>query len=495
MGYIGNVANGAIIDERLEYVRYLMQYTSQIIGFEIDTQSSTPTVRIIDKNGYTFTPAANFFNNHAIWGRIRAAFYKDGVISYGTNNRGDGKLRDGTDGDVLTEFPTANVLVQYKDSRYIRIYVEPVTSNAPYFSVHPAAVQRGGTKKSKIYLSAYEASLAIDQTNGNIKFQSVAGVQPFTGSSIHKLQFTSGGTSQISIGNTITGGTSNATGIVVATYISSGTWAGGNAAGYLYLKTKTGTFQASEPILVSGTDHATASGVETAVTLTLTNAETYANNIGTGFGVQNYWFKRYIDILQIIEAGTLNIPSVFGRGIVDLPTGTGFAGKLTGADSIDSRTNEEGTGVGSGTDGQTPIKWRNSENLYGHVWKHVAGLNVFTDGSYKVLKRDGTGAIAEIMTTGIESGTGVTTADGYIKEILTDELGALAFIPKTVGGTGASNSTYFCDKYYGTTNTNASTFYGGAWQTVYESGPFLFSNSSANGATNGALGCFYEYYV
>lgn len=489
MVYVGRVPNGTILDERLEYLRYLMQYTSQAIGFEIDTQSSNPAVRIIDKNGNTFTPFPGFFNNHAIWGRIRTCFYKDGLITYGTNNRGDGKARDGTDGSVLVEIPTANVYYSFVDSRYHRYLLVPISSDMPFFSNHPSAVQRGGVKKSKIYISAYESSLAIDSTNGNIKLQSIAGVQPFTGSAIYKIPFTSGGTTQIQIGNVVTGGTSTATGTVIATYISSGTWAGGNAVGYLYLKQITGTFQNAEPLLVSSIDCATSSDVATSLSFTLTNAETYANNIGSGFGVLNFWFKRYIDMLQIIEAGTLDVPSVFGKGIVN-----SAAIKLTGADSIDSRINVEGTGVGSGTDGQTPIKWRGIENTHGHLWKHVAGLNVFTDGSYHLINRDGTGAIAEIMPSGYESGTGLALADGYISAIQTDELGALGFIPKTANAVGSSSSTYFCDKYYYPTNTNSSTFYSGAYNASDGAGPFLLSNSSINGATNAALGSFFEYY-
>jgi hypothetical protein len=395
---------------------------------------------------------------------------------------------------VLVEIPTASVKYEYVDSRYHRYYIVPSTNETPFYTKHPSCQQRGGVARSKIYHSAYEASLKLD-TSGNIKLQSIAGKQPFTGAGIYKLAFTSGGTTQIQVGNTITGGTSTATGIVEATHLSSGTWAGGDAAGFLYIRQKTGTFVTGEPILVSSVDLGTTGDSGTAVNLNLTLAEGYANAIGSGFGIVNIWTKRYIDMLQIIEAGTLNIPSVFGRGIVELASGTGFAGKLTGADSIDSRIDINGTGSGSGTDGQTPIKWRGIENLYGNVWKHVVGFNVFTDGSYRLLKRDGTGAIAEIMASGsYETGTEtISTADGYIVTITSEELGALAFVPKSAGTTGASSSTYFCDKHYGPSSANNSSLYSGAWQTVSESGPFLMSNSSINGANNAALGTHFEY--
>lgn len=63
------------------------------------------------------------------------------------------------------------------------------------------------------------------------------------------LAFTSGGTTQIVAGNTITGATSTATATVVSVTTTSGTWAGGDAAGTLTLTGQTGTF-ASENLNV-----------------------------------------------------------------------------------------------------------------------------------------------------------------------------------------------------------------------------------------------------
>ena len=60
------------------------------------------------------------------------------------------------------------------------------------------------------------------------------------------------GAKEIKVGRTIKGATSGATGIVTAVDVQSGTWAGGTAAGYLKIMTKTGTFQDDENILISG---------------------------------------------------------------------------------------------------------------------------------------------------------------------------------------------------------------------------------------------------
>jgi hypothetical protein len=60
------------------------------------------------------------------------------------------------------------------------------------------------------------------------------------------------GTSEIKVGDTITGHTSSATAIVTGVFVTSGTWGAGTAAGWLCIKTQTGTFQNAEAIYVDG---------------------------------------------------------------------------------------------------------------------------------------------------------------------------------------------------------------------------------------------------
>lgn len=57
------------------------------------------------------------------------------------------------------------------------------------------------------------------------------------------IAFTSGGTEEILPGQTLTGATSAATCVVMAVWLTSGTWAGGDAAGFLFVKSDSGTFQ------------------------------------------------------------------------------------------------------------------------------------------------------------------------------------------------------------------------------------------------------------
>lgn len=58
-----------------------------------------------------------------------------------------------------------------------------------------------------------------------------------------KVAFTSGGTFVVRVGQTVTGHTSTATARVGAVILETGSWAGGDAAGVLYLTNQVGTFQ------------------------------------------------------------------------------------------------------------------------------------------------------------------------------------------------------------------------------------------------------------
>ena len=76
------------------------------------------------------------------------------------------------------------------------------------------------------------------------------------------LTFTSGGTTEIKVGDWIVGATSAARAEVVSITLASGTWAGGDAAGTMQIKNADGTWTANEKIKVAaGSDDATVTGV------------------------------------------------------------------------------------------------------------------------------------------------------------------------------------------------------------------------------------------
>jgi len=77
---------------------------------------------------------------------------------------------------------------------------------------------------------------------------------------IRRLAFTSGGTTAIAVGDTIAGATSSATAKVMAVEVTSGSWAGGDAAGELIIEGQSGTFQSENLNVGASSNLATISG-------------------------------------------------------------------------------------------------------------------------------------------------------------------------------------------------------------------------------------------
>ena len=103
----------------------------------------------------------------------------------------------------------------------------------------------------------------VDFASG--KFPSPIG-NPVRGNS-RTVSYTSGGTYQILVGDVITGAISGATGRVIAITLTSGTWAGGDAAGVITVCDQSGTFQSENLNVGTNNDVATIGGNTAAVSL------------------------------------------------------------------------------------------------------------------------------------------------------------------------------------------------------------------------------------
>lgn len=82
---------------------------------------------------------------------------------------------------------------------------------------------------------------------GTIDYAMIHTCQVLSTSQDNKLSFTSGGV-VFTVGATLTGATSDASGVIKTIVLSSGSWAGGNAAGYLILYSVSGAFTSGETI-------------------------------------------------------------------------------------------------------------------------------------------------------------------------------------------------------------------------------------------------------
>lgn len=107
-----------------------------------------------------------------------------------------------------------------------------------------------------------------------------------------RVAFTSGGTYEILEGDVVTGATSAATATVRRVNLTSGTWGGGDAAGYLVLYGQTGTFQAENLDISGHANSCTIAGNSAAQTLAaagkyrfLTHNFYGASNLVRMFGV------------------------------------------------------------------------------------------------------------------------------------------------------------------------------------------------------------------
>ncbi|HKM24409.1 MAG TPA: hypothetical protein VJY40_02055, partial [Corynebacterium sp.] len=351
------------------------------------------------------------------------------------------------------KFYVASTNASTDQYRYYRWWISP--DNITGFTLHPAFVQRGGVERNNIYVGSYEATLRV-LDDGTLALDSRSGEQPWTGydgnpkDGMFKLAF-DGGTTAPAIGATVAGSTSGTTGQVVDLYVSSGSWAGSDAAGFLILKRTSGTFTNDEPLTVNAAQFATADtpNGNAGIRATINDFETAGEALGDGYGAMNVWSYSAIRMLHLIEYANWDSQETVGLGIVSKASGTGFAGEVTGFNSVDTNVNEYGTGTGTGSEGYTPASYRTMTDLWGNSREWVTGYTS-TNTEYQITKRDGTGSLStHPLTAGsYESSEAVPLgADGYVSGYWTslfhEDLLQYQFIANSV--TGGSQSTYGTD--------------------------------------------------
>jgi hypothetical protein len=103
-----------------------------------------------------------------------------------------------------------------------------------------------------------------------------------------EISFNTGAGTAIAVGNTVTGLTSGATGVVSAVVLESGTtWVGGS--GRLIFSSTVGTFNASESLQVGGVTRATSTTTQTAITLAPGGrVQTVQGSLATGSSLRLY---------------------------------------------------------------------------------------------------------------------------------------------------------------------------------------------------------------
>lgn len=199
--------------------------------------------------------------------------------------------------------------------------------------------------------------------------------------SYYYATFTVGDTT-ISAGDTLTGGTSGETAVVISATITSGTVVGGNAAGYLFLRDVSGTFVTGEDLLVAASQVADLGEIPV-----LNGAPTDA-----------------------IHAAAIAAETARRRALIAAPTGSGrVRGVWTyGGNAYAFRNNAGGTAVDMWK--QSTSGWTQVGNTT-EIISFTTGTAAFTEG--ETLTRSGvTSTIRRVV---LQSGTWAGgTAAGYL---------------------------------------------------------------------------------
>jgi len=263
-----------------------------------------------------------------------------------------------------------------------------------------------------------------------------------------------------------------------------------------------GTFKAhSRSGKVPMTGEVSYTDMPNAGVLTINYARTFCTNIGEGWGLLNIWSLAALQLLHMIEYGNLdsqygNLDSQtnIGRGVVDLDSGVDFAGANTGAASINSNLAANGSGVGTGIDGEVPIAYRWIENPWGNIWKFIDGYEA-VDAAYHILKATGVwdnSGPSLWDSDDYDASTGAPiTSDGYVSNILYEAALKYLFIAEAVAG---ADSTHIPDYLYahdaGETNILLT---GGGWYNGSRDGLSCLHSNYVASFSGRAVGCRSEF--
>ena len=267
------------------------------------------------------------------------------------------------------------------------------------------------------------------------------GQQSPSGASYWKLNF-DGGQTQVSEGDTVTGATSGATGTALIDGVAqTGTYAGGDADGYLVLTGVSGTFQDDEALQVSG------------ATVCAQDGPAYEK--GGSSENHNTWLQA------VIEAAIDEITAVPGSGdILGVHTFDGdvyaFRNNAAGTEAVMHKASSSGWSAVSlgeyldfdaGSDA-----FSEGETLTGGTSSATATIErvIVQSGDWSTDNAGGYLVLSGVTGTfeddeAITSAAGSATADGVNTEIALDPDGQFEFVNHNFYGTSSTKSMYGCD--------------------------------------------------
>lgn len=165
-----------------------------------------------------------------------------------------------------------------------------------------------------------------------------------------------------------------------------------------------------------------------------------------------------IQLLYLVEYANLNSQNSIGMGVV--------SGSIKNSGTTDTLTYH--TGRVDGTDNQSAIQYRWVENPWGNVWQFIDGVLV---NDYDVYICNNANLYGDSLSENyIDTEAILPNAFGYVRTLTAYNNGYI--LPHYASG--ASDSTYVCDYYYGNTGLR-DVLIGGATNNGTGAGLFFWS--------------------
>ena len=264
---------------------------------------------------------------------------------------------------------------------------------------------------------------------------------------------------------------------------------GGVAKPYIVLGAYEGIVSGTTPTFYlnstgANTTQPTTSGNPPAsFTANIASFRTAANNVGTGWGIQDFNSLAAVQLSYLLEFGGFNSQVLLGGGY------TATTLQNTGTTAANGNAT-----VGTTASYTTPVSYRGLENPYGNIYKFIDGINIKSYDPW-IADNGFTSAVPAFYTAPtpyIDTGLAIGQTAGYAGNITTTATYDYGFLPAATGG---SASTQLCD-YFNPATGNVVMYHGGSYNiggTDAYAGMFYYNMLYGNTTTGAGLGARLMY--
>ncbi|MDD4987212.1 MAG: hypothetical protein PHQ43_15855 [Dehalococcoidales bacterium] len=383
---------------------------------------------------------------------------------------------DGTDGQVMVEIP--KFWYRYAYSAPVHVW-EISLRPQPGFQPHPAFFKDGAWVDHR-YIGAYEGVLydvsAGRYTNGI--YQTAFSCTFAAADKSITANARTAPLAKLAVGDKleISGTASNNATVTVASLVSDTKI---TVAEAVIDETAAGTTIQTQKdwTATTGDKLSSVAGFSPIVMGTRAQFREAAVNRGAGWRQLDYDLHSAIQLLYLVEYGSFYAQSTIGAGIVNVNGWVAYNDRNPIAKTGNSNNAGNATGNTAGsssaaTEATKYMSYRGIENLYGHLWKWVDGININEHVPYIT---NNAAVWADSTATGYTAlGITLPGSDGY--QNLLQQI-SRGFLPASVG---VWSSTKITDCYYQDTGWRVVNVSGSA-DNGASAGPFCVQASSDSG--------------